>query len=250
MEPSSVEDGNFHHGFVIQHATPASMEPSSVEDGNTQAQIEAAVRANHASMEPSSVEDGNRVSQWLSVYGSDASMEPSSVEDGNENQVRNQVWSQVELQWSRPQLRTETGRFTPRKLHHLPHASMEPSSVEDGNDWARMASSAGRFASMEPSSVEDGNQRLSSECGSDCSASMEPSSVEDGNSFGCTVSSRPPNLLQWSRPQLRTETTSSQPATVHTSSASMEPSSVEDGNPRLSIAWQEPCRCFNGAVLS
>ncbi len=82
-------------------------------------------------MEPSSVEDGN----LLEVPGNNregrASMEPSSVEDGNSTSIAVRA-AMKRLQWSRPQLRTETGRH-----HHLQSligcASMEPSSVEDGN---------------------------------------------------------------------------------------------------------------------
>ncbi len=86
-----------------------------------------------------------------------------------------------------------------------PRASMEPSSVEDGNDNLILPSCPVCAASMEPSSVEDGNSVLTVETSIAFSASMEPSSVEDGN---WTPLSRclQTHQLQWSRPQLRTET--------------------------------------------
>ncbi len=67
-----------------------------------------------------------------------------------------QAQKNLKLQWSRPQLRTET-----RKRHRdrLPPegASMEPSSVEDGNINFPNVPAVVCPASMEPSSVEDGN---------------------------------------------------------------------------------------------
>ncbi len=59
-------------------------------------------------------------------------MEPSSVEDGNKCCLRPIGFSQKRLQWSRPQLRTETGHPAEVVPVHAA-ASMEPSSVEDGN---------------------------------------------------------------------------------------------------------------------
>ncbi len=83
-------------------------------------------------------------------------MEPSSVEDGNLHQLADDdqracplQWSRPQLrtetdiavgavrchsvlQWSRPQLRTETGELVCGHMQAMP-ASMEPSSVEDGN---------------------------------------------------------------------------------------------------------------------
>ncbi len=60
-------------------------------------------------------------------------------------------------------------------------------------------------ASMEPSSVEDGNQNMMTMRGENTPASMEPSSVEDGN-HNKKPEAAGPRRLQWSRPQLRTET--------------------------------------------
>ncbi len=95
------------------------------------------------------------------------------------------VWS---LQWSRPQLRTETS-IDMRALRGASEiASMEPSSVEDGNTIMILAEETHEVASMEPSSVEDGNLKLLAVVGYMCGlASMEPSSVEDGNAR-CTNS--------------------------------------------------------------
>ncbi len=60
-------------------------------------------------MEPSSVEDGNEtVSRMVSFFSRHASMEPSSVEDGNARSSSPLPPANRELQWSRPQLRTET----------------------------------------------------------------------------------------------------------------------------------------------
>ncbi len=73
------------------------------------------------------------------------------------------------LQWSRPQLRTET-----RTLLSSPRseviASMEPSSVEDGNFSGMFGQAESKPASMEPSSVEDGNAV------SQCASCRSPSS--------------------------------------------------------------------------
>ncbi len=82
-------------------------------------------------------------------------MEPSSVEDGNLLEYLGPIEPE-ELQWSRPQLRTETGSG---RCADRPEAaaSMEPSSVEDGNVWPYWHAGASGDASMEPSSVEDGN---------------------------------------------------------------------------------------------
>ncbi len=83
-------------------------------------------------------------------------MEPSSVEDGNEDDSEEEP-IETKLQWSRPQLRTEThsARCTPCGT---PFASMEPSSVEDGNTRLPLSVAVvSSLASMEPSSVEDGN---------------------------------------------------------------------------------------------
>ncbi len=91
----------------------------------------------------------------------------------------------TELQWSRPQLRTETGTLCQHSFGQSA-ASMEPSSVEDGNPSALLAHRALlKSASMEPSSVEDGNGPLVDRPRrSQVMASMEPSSVEDGNCCG------------------------------------------------------------------
>ncbi len=109
-------------------------------------------------------------------------MEPSSVEDGNFI-LNNSTRHFRPLQWSRPQLRTETMAGDVITQPGL-YASMEPSSVEDGNQlWQAHRGQQAAEASMEPSSVEDGNW------------------VRHGDAETSTLA------LQWSRPQLRTETT-------------------------------------------
>ncbi len=60
------------------------------------------------------------------------------------------------LQWSRPQLRTETS-VTCRLPTALRPASMEPSSAEDGDLLAARQAKSESLASMEPSSAEDGD---------------------------------------------------------------------------------------------
>ncbi len=87
------------------------------------------------------------------------------------------------LQWSRPQLRTET-LFSRMCCTMRLRASMEPSSVEDGNlATVGTCITGSTFASMEPSSVEDGNlSDVEQHVPVNVVASMEPSSVEDGNS--------------------------------------------------------------------
>ena len=85
----------------------ASMEPSSAEDGNDVGLVTGETHA-MASMEPSSAEDGNSAVDSCGVGAADASMEPSSAEDGNLTSDSGGFSSGVWLQWSRPQLRTET----------------------------------------------------------------------------------------------------------------------------------------------
>ncbi len=86
-------------------------------------------------------------------------MEPSSAEDGD--QTRRPVYGAAPslLQWSRPQLRTETRvvgwRETPKR-----RASMEPSSAEDGDLMCGQVHVVKHAASMEPSSAEDGDKLL------------------------------------------------------------------------------------------
>ncbi len=153
-------------------------------------------------------------------------------------------------------------------------ASMEPSSVEDGNKAGLDNPYRICKASMEPSSVEDGNPIVSRSCLPVVKrASMEPSSVEDGNKTCSSSSGHCPSRLQWSRPQLRTETCTDFDGCKASHLASMEPSSVEDGNQRIwrrnilpkRLQWSRPqLRTetvaplpvsevepgFNGAVLS
>ncbi len=83
-------------------------------------------------MEPSSVEDGNHGIEILNDREAAASMEPSSVEDGNPRKIGGMAETTAQLQWSRPQLRTET-QLPHYDILAVPLASMEPSSVEDGN---------------------------------------------------------------------------------------------------------------------
>ena len=67
-------------------------------------------------------------------------------------------WQQSLLQWSRPQLRTETWRDDCQVADLWVRASMEPSSAEDGNQGLQVESPhVTEVASMEPSSAEDGN---------------------------------------------------------------------------------------------
>ncbi len=113
-----------------------------------------------ASMEPSSVEDGNMGVIATHSEIQSASMEPSSVEDGN-HRCTGLRPGRGALQWSRPQLRTET-QSAQSPLMTEERASMEPSSVEDGNHSDSHNTATKRVASMEPSSVEDGNDN----CGS------------------------------------------------------------------------------------
>ncbi len=127
---------------------------------------------------------------------------------------------------------------------------MEPSSVEDGNQALRQREITEKYASMEPSSVEDGNLVYGEASCVVSGASMEPSSVEDGNAFFDNPQCGRIWLLQWSRPQLRTETAQAPRSKEFGSSASMEPSSVEDGNVANGGRWPARFRCFNGAVLS
>ncbi len=84
---------------------------------------------------------------------------------------------------------------------------MEPSSAEDG-DLLQVVESCHAVieASMEPSSAEDGDFFASGGEGDILCASMEPSSAEDGDGKFELHSPNQPNMLQWSRPQLRTET--------------------------------------------
>ncbi len=128
-------------------------------------------------------------------------MEPSSVEDGNSAAAISGSPLDWKLQWSRPQLRTETSDL-PVFAAYVATASMEPSSVEDGN-----------------------LVRVFTRAATPAAASMEPSSVEDGNMPGSEGAMCRVTGLQWSRPQLRTETLQ---------------------------AWRGTlvCEGFNGAVLS
>ncbi len=82
-------------------------------------------------MEPSSVEDGN-LSVWRCTRR-------KSALQWSRPQLRTETISggaadldEALLQWSRPQLRTETPQI-PIRLRVDFVASMEPSSVEDGN---------------------------------------------------------------------------------------------------------------------
>ncbi len=80
---------------------------------------------------------------------------------------------------------------------------------------------------------------------------MEPSSAEDGDGKGAGVEAPAGPQLQWSRPQLRTETLEDNPLKRGLSvAASMEPSSAEDGDTAIREAGRCHPQCFNGAVLS
>ncbi len=158
------------------------------------------------------------------VQQSTASMEPSSVEDGNSGEILSQ--------W------------------HTTEASMEPSSVEDGNVVGCCTSADVACASMEPSSVEDGNKSATCIGRSDPGASMEPSSVEDGNPGRDVVAVQKSVVLQWSRPQLRTETTGNRGYIVSGSERlqwSRPQLRTETGSRRTKCSRLAG---FNGAVLS
>ncbi len=131
-----------------------------------------------------------------------------------------------QLQWSRPQLRTETWRlWWPRRSRRVLL------------QWSR--------PQLRTETAQAGETQASKHL-----ASMEPSSVEDGNGPNCIAPPHLPSRLQWSRPQLRTETSTGRFIMRGWASASMEPSSVEDGNLR-GIVLPEPLNSgFNGAVLS
>ncbi len=87
------------------------------------------------------------------------------------------------LQWSRPQLRTETD------------PSSSNSGVRNMLQWSRPQLRTETYGSRLVMSA-----RLN--------ASMEPSSVEDGNRGKHSRDGLHEIRLQWSRPQLRTETLS------------------------------------------
>ncbi len=84
MEPSSAEDGDLARKVNLERQLAASMEPSSAEDGD-----------NEGDARPWPVDT--------------ASMEPSSAEDGD-LKSRPLACGHAPLQWSRPQLRTETAK--------------------------------------------------------------------------------------------------------------------------------------------
>ncbi len=205
MEPSSVEDGNIRDRKGTKTGTRASMEPSSVEDGNLVPLLQGKCVI-VASMEPSSVEDGNGDGRVRFPWWDAASMEPSSVEDGNFGAPGTVFHDTPQLQWSRPQLRTETSTAV---CGPVCVCELQWSRPQLRTETLRVpALSFGPFlASMEPSSVEDGNKAVDGTTPSiPCPASMEPSSVEDGNLPAEYSKIIYLALLQWSRPQLRTET--------------------------------------------
>ncbi len=122
-----------------------------------------------------------------------ASMEPSSVEDGNEQLGTRWLVVLRWLQWSRPQLRTETSRviLTPRRTVMLQWSG--PQLRTETADTRCRGSRGFRIASMEPSSVEDGNTRGGEIRNvTPTPASMEPSSVEDGNHNHDQPKTQPP----------------------------------------------------------
>ena len=107
------------------------MEPSSAEDGDL---ADKSIRVAHgnSSMEPSSAEDGDGLDPAAVRFSQESSMEPSSAEDGDVTTSRKMRLFGFCLQWSRPQLRTETAAqsLTPGADTW---SSMEPSSAEDGD---------------------------------------------------------------------------------------------------------------------
>ncbi len=109
-------------------------------------------------------------------------MEPSSVEDGNMPFIMRVSGSRRWLQWSRPQLRTET-RSSGCGVAPCGCASMEPSSVEDGNLRQR------QVATQAVVVLQWSRPQLRTE-------TSEPTKNRGERR----------RALQWSRPQLRTET--------------------------------------------
>ena len=143
-----------------------------------------------------------------------ASMEPSSGEDGDvplELVAFDARW----LQWSRPQVRTET-------LQVL-GVVIELTTLQ----WSR--------PQVRTETCSDGV--ASSRAG----ASMEPSSGEDGDIAVPPVIISP-NALQWSRPQVRTETYGWGLQMFPLDKASMEPSSGEDGDKIFERLVMSPCK--------
>ena len=141
------------------------------------------------------------------------------------------------LQWSRPQLRTETIKAIIHALHKA-EASMEPSSAEDGNESTATLGQGGTpAASMEPSSAEDGNVvawQLEDSAYTGLQWSRPQLRTE---TRGRLLSANIKTQLQWSRPQLRTETYNLPAGSQVIVVASMEPSSAEDGNTTIPFRW-------------
>ncbi len=155
------------------------------------------------------------------------------------------------LQWSRPQLRTETQEFSHQISHDRP-ASMEPSSVEDGNN--RMTRQTLRILRVlqwsRPQLRTETRGILARGCTRIWFASMEPSSVEDGNTIRNGWLNIREEVLQWSRPQLRTET--SDCSTQNTRSAVLQWSrpQLRTETSGAGVIVRGVGVGFNGAVLS
>ncbi len=126
---------------------------------------------------------------------------------------------------------------------------MEPSTAEDGDHCRLSDLFAGQTASMEPSSAEDGDPRLWNHW---CLAFRLQWSRPQLRTETNTITKIQPAMLmlQWSRPQLRTETCDWRSADHYEGTASMEPSSAEDGDIPCLRGHIGGVDSFNGAVLS
>ncbi len=119
------------------------------------------------------------------------------------------------LQWSRPQLRTETRRSPLRRMG-AGMASMEPSSVEDGNTKLPIRAK-GDFIWLQWS-----RPQLRTETNAMADGQPDNKPLQWSRPQLRTETSRlcpapvPDSMLQWSRPQLRTETLRSLRTPIHT----------------------------------
>ena len=97
------------------------------------------------------------------------------------------IATQGQLQWSRPQVRTET-YYAPKERNKVTMLQWSRPQVRTETSRLHLQAAEGSPASMEPSSGEDGDQEqcLRSVRPVAC-ASMEPSSGEDGDeTIRCT----------------------------------------------------------------
>ncbi len=201
-----------------------------------------------------------------------ASMEPSSAEDGNpavtsiptvwlvrlqwsRPQLRTETTLAVRdsrgwkmLQWSRPQLRTETWATAPGPVTTAllqwsrPLLRTETGySDSSGRQYRKLQWSRPQLRTETPNNLARGFDPLD--------ASMEPSSAEDGNYWPAVDfrrrkgASMEPSSAEDGNHQQNYEGTGGR-------FASMEPSSAEDGNSVSWLSCNSDTNCFNGAVLS